>query len=298
MNPFLPPDDPDFDNPYAPPRSTFVPEAAPTIFGGIPFTVGDVFAWSWTIFKERMIPCIYLFWSVMCVNLAIGFATDKLLNGLLLVVREPAFLLFLRFIINLTGVVVPLWLGIGMNLGLIKIARHEPVSFDVIFTGGRSVLRVFLGSILIGVIVGAPLYVVAAGLVALFLTMQPMESLTALLLFVLGCGLAAVLLLYLVARLMQFYYLVIDRDLGVMESIQRSWQLTTDRAATIMLVYLLQICVFMAGLIACCVGLIFAWPLCALINVVTYLALTGPAQTALKAPPTTGDEDLFYPAEL
>ena len=33
MDPYQPPDDRDFDNPYAPPQSAFVPEAAPELFG-------------------------------------------------------------------------------------------------------------------------------------------------------------------------------------------------------------------------------------------------------------------------
>ncbi len=50
------------------------------------------------------------------------------------------------------------------------------------------------------------------------------------------------MMLYLVARLIQFFYLVIDRDAGVFESIRLSWHLTTNRAATIMVIYLLTIC--------------------------------------------------------
>src|SRR5437773_139418 len=103
MDTFLPPDDPDLDNPYAPPRSTVVPAAAPPISGGIPFTVGDVFSWSWAIFKERMIPCIYVFWSAMSVSWAIGFVIPIVSDGLWLGVRQPAWLLFLRATFRLTG---------------------------------------------------------------------------------------------------------------------------------------------------------------------------------------------------
>ena len=189
------------------------------------------------------------------------------------------------------------WLGIGMNLGLLKIARQEPVSFDVVFTGGRSVVTVFLSAIIVGVIVGAPVvFILSLGLVGMFAMMQRLESVMVLILFVLGCGFALVWLLYLIARLMQFYYLAIDRNLGVFESIQRSWRSTKSRAATIILVFLLQMVLGIAGVLACCVGLIFALPLSSMLSVVTYLALTEPAKTVAKAGPEGWDEELFiYP---
>ena len=109
MNPFLPPDDPDLDNPYAPPQSTYVPAAAlAPISGGIPFTVGDVFSWSWALFKERMGPCMYVFWGVSGVNWAIGAAFQTAQNGLMAVARQPAFVLF-NFMIGLTAIVAQLW---------------------------------------------------------------------------------------------------------------------------------------------------------------------------------------------
>ncbi len=54
MDPFPPPDDPDLDNPYAPPQSAFVPaRRSPELSPACRFTVDDVFNWSWAIFKER-----------------------------------------------------------------------------------------------------------------------------------------------------------------------------------------------------------------------------------------------------
>jgi len=291
MNPYLPPDEEDLDNPYAPPRSAFLPDAAPQRFGAIPFTVNDVFNWSWAFFKERTWSCMAIFWGMVGVNYAFSFGMQMVLNGLIAVVRDPVFFLFLNVIISLVSIVLQVWLGIGMNRGLLKIARREPVSFDVIFTGGRSLATTILAGFVVFVIIAAPVFVLSMGLIALFLLMRRMESLIVLLLFMVGSGLGAVLLLYLSARLMQFYYLVIDRNLGVLESIQWSWQLTRDRVSTIILVYLLQICVFMAGFLACCVGLIFALPLSALINVVTYLALTEPARAADKTPPVAWEEE-------
>jgi len=293
MDPNLPPDYLDFDNPYAPPQSAFAPQAAPRPLGGIPFTVSDVFNWSWAIFSERMWPCIYIFWGYAAVSWALSVGMQILLSSLMAIVREPVFFLFLNTIITLVNMVVQVWLGIGMSLGLLKIARREPVSFEVLFTGGQAVVSTIMAAIVAGGIIGVPLIILASGLIVLFVTgIQHMDSWGALILFVLGCGLTAVFLFYMMARLMQFYYLVMDRNLGVLDSIQLSWQLTRGRAATIILVYLLQIVVNLAGLLACCVGLIFALPLSSLLNIVTYLALSEPAKAVDKTPPIVWEEEL------
>jgi len=290
MYPIPPPDDRDFDNPYAPPQSTFEPEAAPRPSGSVPFTVSDVFTWSWSIFGQRMWPCVYIVWGVVGVDFALGLGMQFLLTSLTDIVRGPRFLFVSAYLLR---VVVEAWLGIGMNLGLLKIARREPVSFEVIFTGGRAVVSTILAAIVVGVLIGAPLFILVLGLMALFVTgIQHMDSWGALVLFVLGCGLGAVFFFYMIARLMQFYYLVIDRNLGVFESIQLSWHLTRGRAATIFLVYILQMCVGLAGLLACCVGVIFAAPLSSLMSVVTYLALSEPARPVDKTPPIVWVEEL------
>jgi uncharacterized membrane protein len=102
--------------------------------------------------------------------------------------------------------------------------------------------------------------------------------------FVFGCACCAVLFLYMIARLSQFYYLVIDRNAGPIESIQLSWQLTRHRAGTIVVIYLLGIVLNLAGFLALCVGLIFTLPLNSLLQAARYLALIGTAKPVQEAP--------------
>jgi uncharacterized membrane protein len=120
-------------------------------------------------------------------------------------------------------------------------------------------------------------------LVVLFLMLQNQGS-AGVIVLVLGAPFVGVMLLYLCARIFQFYYLVIDRNAGVLDSIRLSWELTRGRAGTIILVYLLQIALGIAGFLALCVGAIFTLPLSSLLLVVTYLALAGIAKPAPKLP--------------
>jgi hypothetical protein len=292
VNPDLPPDDLDLDNPYAPPRSTLLPEAAPQEFGGIPFTVSDVFHWSWAIFKERPWMCLALFWAEIAINWALAICLTMLEERVMAARPDRSTYFLITIVDRLIAIVLQAWLGIGMNRGLIKIARHEPVSFDILFSGGRSVVRVILAAIVVGVIIFLPTAVVAAALFPIVAAARGVVSATILLLF-LACGVFSVgLMLYLTARLMQFYYLVIDRHAGILESIQWSWQLTRGRASTIILVYLLQICVALAGLLACCIGVIVAWPVSSMLVVVTYLALSELPKPVEQPPPIVWAEDI------
>jgi hypothetical protein len=281
MDPDQLPDDPDLDNPYAPPQSTFAPEAAAyPQFPEIPFAVGPIFNWSWVVFKDRMWPSIYIVWGAVAMNYGISFAVQAFQQFARVAIKDTPLFMLLNFLIVAVTVVIQVWLGIGMNMGLLKIARGEPVSFQVLFSGARYLVTTILAAIVVAAILFAVVIIPIAMLGALVAALKGQSSAGALV-FVLGCAALAVFVLYLIARLLQLYYIVIDRNAGVLDSIGLSWQLTRGRAGHIVVIYLLQIVLIIAGLLALCVGLVFTLPLSNLLLVVTYLAL-GEAQEPRK----------------
>jgi hypothetical protein len=295
MDPYSPPDDLDFDNPYAPPKTSYTPEVAPVSrdFAAIPFTFESIMSRSWSIFKENLGACLWVSWGVVLINMALGFVLGLLLRSLQVAMAgdERSFML-VNFAVNLVSFIIQAWLTIGMNRGLIKIVRGEPLSFDVLFSGGKYLVTMILASILVGCLLFAaaivPILVMSITMAALRGNLSAPGGL-----FVLaGCGLFVVLILYLAARLMQFYFLVIDRDAGVIDSIGFSWQITRGRAGTIILVYLMQLVLILAGILAFCVGLIFTVPLSSLLMVVTYLAAVGPVKPQERVPLLRWEEDL------
>ena len=54
---------------------------------------------------------------------------------------------------------------------------------------------------------------------------------------------------------------MIDHGAGVFDSLVDSWRLCRNQVGTITLVYCVEFAVFLAGFLALCVGLIFAFPL-------------------------------------
>jgi uncharacterized membrane protein len=290
-----PPDDADLDNPYAPPQSAFA--AAETTarpeFVEIPFAVGPIFNWTWALFKDYMWPCIFIVWGAMVLNYAVSFAGQALQASVMAANQGPAPVRLLSLLLFAVTLVIQTWLGIGMNLGLLKIARQEPVSFGVLFTGGRYLVTTILAGICVGAIMFVTVIVPASflGMLAAALAGRSTAGVSVV---VIGCAAFAVLALYQLARLAQFYYLVIDQNCGVFDSIRLSWQWTQNRAGIIVVIYLLQLVLVIAGFLALCVGLIFTMPLSSLLLVVTYLALAGAQKPVAPSSPF----EQFWPEEL
>ncbi len=219
-------------------------------------------------------------WGVVGIEMGIGFMVGAVLAGLQIAMPgEPGTVMAIYWCFTLASRIIQVWLGIGMNLALLKIARGQPVSFDVLFSGGQYLLRSILALIMF---VLAFLAIAFVPLVMGGVIIAVLRDQVAILLGVLiSGGICWVgLLLYVWARLGQFYWLVIDQDAGAFESMQRAWEISGGRAGTIILVYVSQAVFLIAGILAFCVGVVVAIPFCSLLLVVTYLSLAGRAKPA------------------
>jgi hypothetical protein len=279
MDPYRPPDDVDFDNPYAAPKASFQRE--PVSFHEsmlIPCSIDAITRRAWSIFQNNMGSCLWVVWAVVGVEVGIGFMLRAVLEGLQIAMPgEQATVMAIYGSLYCVSLIIQAWLGIGMNLGLLKIARGQPVSFDVLFSGGRYLLRSILAWIIMILLFAAFVFVPVfmAGVIAAALRGQAAILFAAL---ISGGILWIGFLIYMCTRLWQFYFLVMDQDAGVFESIQLSWEITRGRAGTIILVYLSQMVFIVAGILAVCVGLVIAIPFSNLLLVVAYLSLLGRPQ--------------------
>jgi hypothetical protein len=280
MDPDRLPDQDDFENPYAPPDSTFAQDLPQGQFGKIDFTVGDLFNWTWCLYKERFGICLSIIWGVVAINLGVSLVSNLLLAATVAAVRDPIFTAVMQFAVIFGGNVVQIWLNVGTNLAFLKLVRRQEVAFEDVFTGGRYVLTTILASLLFGLTVGGWMLLAVFGGAALFPAIQDNLSVLPVLLIVIVGAVLALVTVYVGIRLLQFYFVVIDRNAGVIECLRTSWYLTRNQVPTLILVYLLQMAIVLAGLLAFCVGLIFAIPLASLLLAVTYQALTGQTPVA------------------
>jgi hypothetical protein len=287
MGPYQLPEDQDVDNPYAPPQ--FSP--APALVAGTPFTVNDVFQWSWAIFARRTRDCLSIFWGCFGISFATSVILKLVHDSLMGVVRDENTFKLLYILSLFAAQVLQFWLAVGLTRAMLRIARGLPVSFEELFSGGPFLLTSILAWVVHKVVIAMPILVATGLIVGGILMMENQSGVAAFLLFLLLSGLAGLVFIYLAARLSMYYYLVVDRDAGVLDSLLLSWRLCKNQVGTITLVYFVQFAVLLAGFLAFCVGLVFALPLIPLLETVTYLALTGGATSGEKQPRFAWEED-------
>jgi uncharacterized membrane protein len=281
------PDSLDAENPYAPPHYS---PAADSV-AGLPFTVQDVFQWSWTIFSERMSTCLSIFWAVAGIRLIASFGLSAIQNSLAAGVRDEYAYKILWILSSFATYVLLFWVEIGLTLAMIKIARGELVSFEDIFSGGHFLLTLILAWIVRTVLLAIPILVAVGIIIGGIVLMENQSGVAAFLLYLFVSGIAGVIFILMAARLSIFYYLVIDRNAGVFESLIESWRMCRNQVATVTLVYAVEFAVVVAGILALCVGLVFAAPLMILIDTVMYLAILTGASSGATKPRFSIDEE-------
>jgi hypothetical protein len=136
--------------------------------------------------------------------------------------------------------VVSMFLTLGMTRVGLNLASGQPADVGQLFGEGGKLLRLFGASLLYG------LMVVLAGL----------------LLIVPG--------IYLGIRYGQFMTAMVDKDLGILESLSYSSRLTTNNKWNLVGLFFLALGVIVAGLLAFCVGIFVAYPMVWMMAFVAY----------------------------
>lgn len=135
-------------------------------------------------------------------------------------------------------------LSVFLSIGLTRIGLNlvsgKPISVGMLFGGGRKFLPML----------GAYIIFMAAFVVGLVLLIVP--------------G------IYIATRYGQFFYAIVDRDLGIIDAFKYSSSLTTNNRLNIVLLWLLFFAMAFAGFLALCVGIFFAMPVIWLTGLVAY----------------------------
>ena len=92
-----------------------------------------------------------------------------------------------------------------------------------------------------------------------------------------GLGLIACIVPGILLMLMWWpaYYLVVDEKAGVMESFSVAGNITRGNWGAAILLWLISLAVSMAGVLALCIGILFAAPFVAMMWAVAYLMMSG-----------------------
>ena len=242
-----PPFDP--ENPYAAPSEYGVggPSQAPAPGAFTPTIIdlNDIFSRTWEIFKQQWGMCLAVVVIVGAISFGVNIVVSLVCHGIGVAAGDDAVRMLLSLFGNLVTTVFSIWIGIGQSLYFLKVARGQRAEFGEIFSGGPFFFSIFVASLLVGLIVmvGFVLCIVPGVIFALMFS--------------------------------QFYFLILDRNVGIMDSLNISKQITTGNKLTLFLIGLVEIGLAVLGLLACCVGLLAVVPFLTLLAPVTYLVMTG-----------------------
>lgn len=157
---------------------------------------------------------------------------------------------------QIIGQIVAIFLSLGVTRVGLNIASGRDFSIGMLFGGGNKLLPA----------IGASLIFWAMVAVGLMLLIVP--------------G------IYLALRYGQYLTAMVDRNLGVMESFSYSSTITTGNRMNLFLLFLLSMAVALAGMLALCVGLIFAIPVVWLAWMVAYRWMQHGHRAAIDQPGT------------
>lgn len=248
----------DSGNPYQSPRE-YAP-IRPAGFQGaiVPGTLdlGDIFSRTWTLFQAD--------WGV-CVGVAL--IVWLLSFGVNTVSR------FVPVIGMIIALLFQTWLNIGQALFFLKKARGQGVEISEIFQGGPYFGKILLASILVGLMVFG--IVLVCMLPLILVAAARANEITTISAIVGGC-VAVGFIWYVMLRFGLFYYLILDRNVGVIESLRMSTDLMEGNKMTLFLIGLVGGALSMlAVLLTCGLGAFVVMPYFAMMHAVVYLTIIG-----------------------
>ncbi len=245
-----PPPGADPDNPYQSPGVYPTTPAGPPPPGNFQPTVidfGDIFSRSWTIFQDQWGMSLLVLFLVFLFNQIAGNGLSY--GGLFLgrAVGSPILAEGLSWLGMIMGLLLNIWIGIGQAVVFLNIARGDPVEIGQLFTGGPYFPRIL-----------------GASIIATFA-------------LVLGFALLIVPGVFLILMFWPFYWLIIDRNVGVFDSFQLARQVTDGNKATVFLLMIVMLALTLVSAIPCGLGLLVTIPFFNVMWPVMYLAMTGQA---------------------
>lgn len=211
---------------------------------------GDVLSAGWRCFQTEMGMVIGLVIVGGLVTTAAGLP-QGILNGIGEVMLKQGDQQTALLMQGIALLFMPLSYGVqffitcGQTMGLLKVARGEPVEIGILFQGGKYFWRCLGSSIVFGlmVFIGMLLCIIPGIIVALMFA--------------------------------PFMYVLVDEDSPGIDCLWRAKAVTEGNKLSYFVIQLACLGINLLGLMALCVGLIFTIPLTSIIAAVAYCKMTG-----------------------
>lgn len=239
-------------NPYSAPQTSYESSwgtAAPPTAGdgkirNVRTDLGSILNYSFALWQQNLGLLVGAFVVIIAVGMVFSYGSQ----AMAMVLRrggQQEVAIAVDVLTSIAGQLVQMYLSIGVVQLMLKLARHQRAEFSDVFGGGSRFLPVLGVSILFGLAVFGGLILLIIPGIILALMWWP-------------C-----------------YYLVVDGKASVGESFGLARTITQGNMGTTFLVWLLGLGISALGFLVCCVGIIPAAPLVAMLYVVAYLMMSG-----------------------
>ena len=286
-DPYLPPEEPVDLNPYAAPKADLSKEYAPLQFDEMgdplePFSIDAVMRRAWYVFKDKLGLTAGVVLFVLAINYGIQLAIAFYLRSLKEQGASEQMIGSLNLVFAIPSAIFNLWLSIGQNIALLKLARGRRTEFAEVFRGGPYLVRVILASILMFLVFFFAVMVCIIPAIVAFAVVRNQPFGGGHVLGIIFGLLGLTVLIGLAARLYMFTFVIIDHNCGVIDSLSMSFEITRGHTFELIALGLVAILINIVGLIMCFVGLIFTVPLTMLMWSSSYALLVGKTIRGVK----------------
>ena len=208
--------------------------------GSEPLVIGDCIRRAFDLTKRHFWPLLGACAICFAISMAFSVFSGVLVEATAHAADSQDVGKAVEGVLNLVGQVLDIFFSLGLTRIGLNIVSGRPFSVGMLLGQGNKLLTAVVASLLYYLIV----------LVGLVLLIVP--------------G------IYLALRLGQFENGIVDKDLGIIDSLKYSARITQGNVGNLFLLGLVCFLIVLAGLLALVVGVCFAGPLVFLANLVAY----------------------------
>jgi uncharacterized membrane protein/DNA-directed RNA polymerase subunit M/transcription elongation factor TFIIS len=228
---------------------------------GVPTRIeaGEILSRTWEIYKSNL----GLLVGSVLVTGGVGFiatmVSSFVQNALTIAVAGPGAgrpgnnqigagiaIVGLMLIFTFINIAISVYLEAGLHLLLLRVARGQSAEVADVFAGGRFFWRYFWGTLLFQLMMGIGFLLLIIPGIILALMFWPL------------------------------FYIIVDRDTGVIDALSRAREVTQGNYLVVFLLFLAGMGITLLGIFpGCGFGLLFTIPLSLLLWAVTYCAMSG-----------------------
>ncbi len=242
-------------NPYMSPTAGLEYDKFEATGGAIshrPLNVGEVMNYAWQVWQKNLGLLVGAFVVLIVINIGISVPFG-LIQFNFERQGDAGAAMGVELLGNVVSQIVSIFLGIGFAQICLQLARGQRAEFSQLFGGGARFLPVLGLSILLGIAIGLAFIACIVPGILLALMWWPA------------------------------YYLVVEGKADVMESFSVASRITKNNWGAAILLWFISLAISLAGLLALCIGIIFAAPLVTMMWVTAYLMMSGQIDRSVPA---------------